>query len=92
MTVKHTPGPPVEWKAYDAAGYCVIHSTGHRAALRTAAPDMLAALADIELRVTQATIASTIGKKKDRTDFLRGELERMASQARAAIEKAEGRT
>ena len=45
-----------------------------------------AALVDTELRCTQARIASTIGKKKGKDDFLRNELERIAQHARAAIE------
>ena len=59
-----------------------------RAQLLAAAPNLLAALEDVELRCTQARIASTIGKEKGRADFLRGELERIAGQARAAIAKA----
>ena len=50
--------------------------------------ELVAALLDVELRCTQARIASTIGKGKDRTNFLRGELERIAGQARAALDKA----
>jgi len=69
-----------------------IATTGdvQTAHLIAAAPDLLAALEDVELRCTQARIASTIGKKKDRSDFLRGELERIAISARAAIAKARG--
>ena len=58
--------------------------------LRAQNAELVAALEDVELRCTQAKIASTIGKGKDRTDFLRGELERIAEQARAAIAKATG--
>ena len=58
------------------------------ARLIAAAPELLAALEDVELRCTQARIASTIGREKGRVDFLRGELERIAGQARAAIAKA----
>jgi len=43
------------------------------------------ALADIDLRATQARLASKIGKRKNRTDFLLGELERMQTVARAAL-------
>lgn len=60
------------------------------ARLISAAPELLAALADVDLRCAQARLASGIGKKKDRTDFLLGELERIAKHARAAIEKAKG--
>ena len=52
--------------------------------------ELLKALEEIELRTTQARIASTIGKKKDRTDFLRHELERIGKVARAAIESVIG--
>lgn len=60
------------------------------ARLIAAAPELLAALQDVALRCTQARIASTIGKKKDRSDFLRGELERIAQHAEAVIAKARG--
>ena len=50
--------------------------------------ELVAALQDTALRATQAKIASTIGKGKDRTEFLREELERISDQARAAIAKA----
>ena len=56
--------------------------------LRAQNAELVAALEDVALRCTQAKIASTIGKGKDRTDFLRGELERIAEQARAAIARA----
>jgi hypothetical protein len=59
-------------------------------ALWQAAPDLLAALEDSELRMTQAILASGIGKPQNRTDFLLGELERMRDTARAAIAKAKG--
>ena len=48
-----------------------------------------AALENVELRVTQAIIASGIGSKKDRTDFLRGELTRIAEHTRAALSKGQ---
>lgn len=51
--------------------------------------DLLAAIQEVDLRTTQAVIASTIGKKKDHTDFLRGELERIRECARAAIAKVQ---
>jgi hypothetical protein len=53
-----------------------------------ASVELLAALGDLELRMTQTILASNVGKKKDRTDFLRGQLERMRGEARAAITKA----
>lgn len=59
-------------------------------ALIIAAPDLLAALEDVELRATQARIASTIGKRVGKADFLRSELERIGDAARAAIAKATG--
>ena len=52
--------------------------------------ELIKALKEIELRTTQARLASTIGKKKDRTDFLRNELERIGKVARAAIESTVG--
>jgi len=50
-------------------------------------PDLLAALEDVELRCTQTRIASNIGKKSGlkQADFLRRELERIATAARTAI-------
>ncbi len=51
---------------------------------------LAAALCDVELRCTQAILASRIGKKKGKDDFLRGELERISGQARIAILKATG--
>lgn len=61
--------------------------------LVAAAPGLLAALESIDLRLTQARIASEIGKKKDadRVEFLRGQLEEIRKDARAAIAKVEGR-
>jgi hypothetical protein len=62
--------------------------------LIAAAPSLLAALADVELRTTQARMASGIGNKplRYRVDFLLSEMERIASVARAAINQAEGPT
>ena len=68
---------------------CPEHGgTGAQANARliAAAPELLATLGDVELRCTQARIASTIGKK-DQTEFLRGELERIAEHARAILAK-----
>jgi hypothetical protein len=59
--------------------------------LAAAAPNLLAALKDTELRATQAILASGIGQRKDRTAFLLGELDRIKAAARAAIAKAEGK-
>lgn len=55
---------------------------------------MLETLKDIDLRATQARLASQIGKqsKQRQIDFLLGELERLQEVARAAITKAEGRS
>ena len=51
---------------------------------------LVTALEEIELRTAQARIASTIGKKKDRTDFLCNELQRIQKVARAAIKSVIG--
>lgn len=53
---------------------------------------MLNALSEIEIRLAQAQMASTIGKRsgQKQADFLRGELDRMADVARKAINKALG--
>jgi hypothetical protein len=61
------------------------------ARLIASAPDLLAALQEVELRLTQARIASNIGRPtlKD-ADFLRNECERTAAFAREAINKATG--
>jgi hypothetical protein len=61
------------------------------ARLIAAAPDLLAALQEVELRLTQARIASNIGRPtlKD-ADFLRNECERTAAFAREVINKATG--
>jgi len=50
--------------------------------------ELIAALKDIDLRCTQARIASRIGKqtKQKQIDFLIGELERLQAVARAAID------
>ena len=52
---------------------------------------LIAALEDVELSCTQARLASQIGKKKDRTEFLRGALERIANAARTAIDTKQTR-
>lgn len=69
---------------------CPIHV--HYCKVHQAAPNMLANLKDIDLRVTQARIASQIGKKSKQrqVDFLLGELERLQEVARKAIVEAEG--
>jgi hypothetical protein len=56
-------------------------------------PDLLAALADVELRTTQARIASSIGGKTraQTVSFLLGEMERIGTAARAAIVNAVGK-
>ena len=61
------------------------------ARLIASAPDLLSALEDVELRATQARLASAIGKKSGvkQADFLRGELDRIGQAARAAITKAQ---
>jgi len=50
--------------------------------------ELAKALEDIELRTTQARLAASIGTKKDRTEFLLGELDRIASVAVIALAKA----
>ena len=63
------------------------------ARLIAAAPGLLTTLEDVELRCTQARLASAIGKKsgQKQADFLRGALEEIATVARAAITKAAGK-
>lgn len=53
--------------------------------------ELTKALQEIELRCTQARIASGIGKrtKQQRIDFLLGELERIATVARNAADGGE---
>lgn len=60
------------------------------ARLIAGAPDLLAALQAIELRLTQARLASNIGKESSvkKADFLRRQCEVIAQDARAAIAKA----
>ena len=102
MNAKHTPGP---WIAEDDQSIYAADGDGRRliaechaghkeeraanARLIAAAPDLLAALEDVELRATQARLASTIGEKAGQADFLRGELDRIGQAARAAITKAQ---
>jgi hypothetical protein len=75
--------------------YALAHSPDPEqlanARLIAAAPELLAALQEVELRLTQARIASDIGRPtlKD-ADFLRNECERTAAFARQAINKATG--
>lgn len=59
--------------------------------MQTATMTPVEALRDIELRMTQARIASEIGRKSGRAeaDFLRRELEQVGKIARAAIERGE---
>ncbi len=86
--VTTTAGP--DWPSHVVADCDKEDDAHYIAHVQRTYPDLLAALADVELRCTQARIASTIGKGKDRTDFLRGELERIAKCARAAIARIEG--
>ena len=58
--------------------------------LKAEKAELVKALQDTELRATQAKIASTIGKRKDRTEFLREELEHISDQARAAVARETG--
>jgi len=59
--------------------------------LLASAPTLLEALQDIELRLTQARLASGIGRQTTKqADFLRGECERIAQVARQAIARATG--
>jgi len=52
-------------------------------------PELVVALEALELRCTQARIASNIGQPRLKdADFLRRELERIATDARAAITNA----
>jgi len=52
-------------------------------------PELVAKLEQLELRATQARLASNIGQPRLKdADFLRGECERIAKDARAAIKNA----
>jgi len=86
--VAHTPGEIERHQPYQSMGGLVCAVCDAPWAVHAAGPALLEALEDVELRCTQARIASTIGKGKDRTEFLRGELERISAQARAAIARA----
>ena len=56
-----------------------------------AASALYEVLKDIDLRTTQARLASNIGRKKNHTEFLLGELERITGIARSALAQAEGK-
>jgi len=49
----------------------------------------LKALREVDLRITQAILASNIGRKKNRTEFLLGELERIKTVVRDALAKTD---
>jgi len=51
-SLNHTPGPVVRWKGFDADNYVIVECTGQRASLRTAAPELLAALLEIEAQLS----------------------------------------
>ena len=108
MNTKHTPGPweAVDKRPWNE-GFSIFSGNeyvafvgdsdartpaGANAALIAAAPDMLAALRDIDLRTAQAIIANDIGNpsKEKQIRFLLGEIERIKGVARATIAKAEG--
>lgn len=101
MNTKHTPGPwaiipkgkPFAGDIADNTGAVVaqayLNEHQANAKLIAAAPDLLAALERIELRLTQARIASGIGQPRLKdADFLRRECERIATDAREAIANA----
>ncbi len=57
------------------------------------ANELLKGLQDVDLRVTQAIIASGIlGKKKSPVEFLLGELERIRTHVRCVIANAGGQS
>lgn len=102
---KHSTGPwkamagPPEYARIDSAderdiARCPRKEDTTRAEanayLIAAAPEMLKALAEADLRCTQARLASTIGKKAGQADFLRGELERIQTVLTVAIQKTQG--
>ena len=100
-TQGYSPGPWEVHHGFDVTGYPCFYIHGlsgeqkrdksaleANAHLIAAAPDLAEALEDVCLRVTQAKMASRIGKKKDRTEFLLGELDRIAEQVMAALAKA----
>ena len=60
-------------------------ATAKLALCKLHADKLAEALRDTELRTTQARIASGIGKRKNQTEFLLGELERIAGAARQAL-------
>jgi hypothetical protein len=101
MSEKYTKGPWIikDDRIIEPHGLPIAEPCGYRdpdveeanAALIAAAPDLLAALQDLELRATQATLASGIHPRKNHTDFLLGELGRMKDVALAAIAKAQGK-
>ena len=71
---------------------CACREQEENAKLAASAPELLAALQEVELRTTQARIASGIGKntKQHTISFLLSELARIADAARQAIQKAQG--
>ncbi len=60
------------------------------AQVANAAPALLAALQDVDLRTAQARIASDIMPMSKRASFLLGELERIQQAARKAVALATG--
>ncbi len=73
------------WTAYKEAEKLLNAAETERDKAKAHADKLAEALRDTELRTTQARIASGIGKRKGTTEFLLGELERIASAARAAL-------
>jgi hypothetical protein len=85
MTVcRHEEQPVTDKEAYDRNGEQTILQELVRR--WNAYSDLMAKLEELELRLTQARLASTIGRPKLKdADFLRGEMERIGQSARNLV-------
>ena len=80
----------IAWEEQTRLAKALNSCEAERDRLKAEKEELVKALQDTELRATQAKIASTIGKRKDRTEFLREELEHISDQARAAVARETG--